>query len=147
MKLSTRSRYGSRAMAELASAYPKPAVSVKELAQRQHLSIKYLEHLMAPLKAAELVKAVRGLHGGYVLARPPANINLGEVFRVLEGSPAPLDCVDHPEACPMRATCPTRDTWVEMKEALQEILESTTLEHLVERMRQKSLPPAHMYCI
>ena len=138
MKLSTRARYGARALAELAAANPDAAVSVKDVAQRQKISPKYLEHIMAALRAAGLVKAVRGMYGGYVLARPSEKITLKDVFEVLEGSLAPVDCVDHPDSCPMEDTCPTRETWVEMKESMARVLQGTTVQDLVDRKRRKS---------
>ena len=137
MKLSTKVRYGSRAMVELAAAYPDELMSVKEMALRQRLSPKYLEQIMCALQAARLIKAVRGIHGGYTLARLPADINLSEVFQALEGSPAPVECVDGHDRCPLDDVCPTRDTWIEMKEALAKILEDTTIQDLVQRMRAK----------
>jgi Rrf2 family protein len=124
-------------MAELAVAYPEGAVSVKELASKQRLSAKYLEQIMSSLKAAGLVRSVRGTHGGYTLARSPARINLSEVYQVLEGSPAPVDCVDSLKVCSMARTCPTRDTWVEIKEAISSVLDGTTLQNLADRVRRK----------
>lgn len=137
MRLSTRTRYGSRAMAEIAAVYPDATVSVKEMAQNQHLSPKYLEHIMRALKAAGLIKPVRGMRGGYALTRSPASIKLSEIFCVLEGSPAPVFCVDHPKSCPIRKGCPTRQTWIELKNAITEVLEGTTLEDLAKRMKRK----------
>lgn len=138
MKVSTKARYGARALVELAVVYPKKAVSVKDMAKRQSISPKYLEQIFAPLKAMGLVRAVRGMHGGYELSRPPGQIGLDEVFAALEGSPAPVDCVDHPKACPMEDVCPTRDTWVEMRDAVEGVLKRTTLQDLVDRKRQKT---------
>jgi len=137
MKFSTRTRYGSRAMAELAAAYPDGVVSVKEMARRQHLSAKYLEQIIGSLRSAGLIEAVRGMHGGYVLSRPPSQISLSEVFRVLEGSSAPVGCVENPDQCAMSETCPTRETWVEIREAIEQILEGTSLQDLAERKKRK----------
>ncbi len=147
MKLSTKTRYGSRAMVEFALAYPEKAVSVKEVAAKQRLSPKYLEHIVASLKAAGLLKSVRGIHGGYALTRPPAQITLKGVFQVLEGSLAPVDCVDHAGACPIEEVCPTRETWVELKEALSGVLEGTTLRCLVENKQRKTNSTGQMYDI
>ena len=138
MKLTTRVRYGTRALADLAAAYPDGTLSVKEMARREAVSAKYLEHIVNALKASGLIQAIRGMHGGYVLSRAPERISLNEVFRVLEGSPAPVDCVENPESCPMRKLCPTRDMWVEIGEAIEGILESTTLRDLAERKRSKA---------
>ena len=147
MKLSTRARYGARALVEVALVYPDSTVSTKDVAERQSISRKYLENIMANLRAASLVTAVRGMHGGYVLARPPASITLKEIFEALEGPVAPVDCVDHPDSCPMEDVCPTRDTWVEMKESMERILEGTTIQDLVERKKRKDTASRPMYHI
>jgi Rrf2 family protein len=143
MRLSTRTRYGTRAMVELALAYPDSAVPVKDVARKQNLSPKYLEQIMSALKAADLVRSVRGMHGGYSLSREPDDITLGDVFHVLEGSTAPVDCVDHPESCPIEDVCPTRETWVEMKEAVDKILAKTTIRTLAERKKKKQDVPTY----
>jgi Rrf2 family protein len=107
--------------------------------------MKYLEHITAALKAAGLIKAVRGTRGGYALARPPADVNLGEVFRVLEGAPLVVECVENPRVCPRNSFCPTRDTWVEMRDAIQGVLDGTTLASLAERAREKASEPCVSY--
>ncbi len=147
MHLSTRTRYGSRAMVELAEAFSGGPISTRKIAERLDLSPKYLEQILSALKAAGLVKAVRGIRGGYALARQPTSIKLSEVFRALEGSPILVECVEHPEECPEEKSCPTRETWVEMQEALESILENTTLDVLLERKKQKSNSVTPMYNI
>jgi len=147
MKLSTRARYGARALIDVAMAYPDSTVSVGDVADRQGISPKYLEHIMSSLRAAGLVKAVRGMHGGFALSRPPASITLKEVFEALEGAVAPVGCVDHPGSCPMEQVCPTRQTWVEMKESIEKVLERTTLQGLLERKKQKGASSTLMYHI
>ncbi len=147
MRISTRTRYGSRALVELAAAYPDRAVSVREVAQVQHISAKYLEHIMTTLKAAGLIKAVRGMHGGHMLTRPPSSINLSDVFAALEGSPTLLDCLEYPNSCPMEDICPTQDTWRQIEKAITRILEHTTLQDLIERKQRKGAARAQMYHI
>ena len=147
MRLSTKTRYGARALVGLALSYPNTAVSVKEIAKKQNLSPKYLERIMSSLKTAELVRAVRGMHGGYILTRPPSQITLNEVYQALEGTTAPVDCVDDPDLCPMKATCPTRDTWVEIKDSIEKVLKGTTLQELAERKKQKCSSSASIYHI
>lgn len=147
MKLSTRARYGARALVEVALGYPDGTVSVRDVAESQSISAKYLEHIMASLKVAGLVRSVRGMHGGFTLARPPADITLREVLEALEGSVAPVDCVDHPDSCPLGDVCPTRETWVEMKESMVRVLGGTTIQDLVERKRRKGAPSTPMYYI
>jgi Rrf2 family protein len=95
---------------------------------------------MRALKASGLVKSVRGAHGGYELAREPKAITLREVFDALEGSAALAECVEDPDSCPRHKTCPTRDIWVEMTESVAGILEKTTLQDVVDRMKEKTLP-------
>jgi Rrf2 family cysteine metabolism transcriptional repressor len=147
MRFSTKTRYGARAMAELAAAYGRGAVSVKDIAESQCVSPKYLEQIMASLKAAGLVEAARGTHGGYQLSRPPETVCLADVFRVLEGTPAPVACVETPGSCAMEEVCPTRETWVEVKDAVQGVLEKTTLRELGERQKRKRRTAGPMYYI
>ena len=146
MKLSTRARYAARALTEIALGYPGGTITAKDVAERQGISAKYLEQLLASLKAAGLVKAIRGARGGFALARPPEDITLKQVLEVLEGSVAPVECVDHPESCPMKDICPTRDTWVDVRNAVESVLGNTTLLDLVRRRRAK-LSSAQMYHI
>jgi Rrf2 family protein len=107
------------------------------MAEKQHLSLKYLERIMTDLKAAGLVRPIRGMRGGFYLTRPPNKITLRNVYEALEGSLAPMECIDKPETCRWEDTCPTRQTWVEMKRALENVLENTTLQDLATRKRQK----------
>ncbi|MEF8787510.1 MAG: Rrf2 family transcriptional regulator [Planctomycetota bacterium] len=137
MKLSTRTKYGTRALVELALAEGDEVVSTRQVADEQDISFKYLEQIMSALRAGGLVNSRRGQNGGYTLSRRPEQINLLQVYRVLEGSTAPADCVDDPEDCPMGAECAPRETWVEIAESVREVLENTTLRDLKERHRQK----------
>jgi len=112
-------------------------VPLKDIARRQEFSLPYLEHLIAPLVAAGLVGSTRGVRGGVMLLKSPAQVRLSEVVQLLEGSIAPVDCVNDPGLCQRSASCVTRDIWVEMKEAMSRVLDSMTLQDLVERQRQK----------
>jgi len=147
MRLSTAVRYGARAITQLGSAYSGRAISIREIAQEQRVSPKYLEHILKTLRAAGLVQAVRGKRGGYLLARPPQSITLKDLYGSLVGSAAPVDCVDCADSCPMHDLCPTRDTWVEIKESIERVLERTTVEDLVERQKRKAISAAPMYHI
>jgi Rrf2 family protein len=147
MRFSTTFRYGARAVVELAAAYPDRAVSVREIGERQGISAKFLEQILGILKGAGLVQAVRGIKGGYVLARPPQSITLRELHESLIGSAAPVECVDCPDSCSMPDICPTRDTWVEIKEAVETVLGRTTVQALVERRGRKVNSSATDYCI
>lgn len=137
MKLSTRTRYGSRALTELAAVYPKQVLPLKSVAAKQHISLKYLESIMSALKVAGLVRPTRGVHGGYCLTRKPDDVTLRDVFEALEGSLAPVDCVNAPGTCPFEATCPTQETWIELRNVLGKALERTTLQDLVARKKKK----------
>lgn len=147
MRLSTKGRYGARAMLDLALNLGREPVLLRDIATRQEVSEKYLEHSMSSLRNAGLVRSIRGAHGGYVLAKPPSEIRLSEIMEVLEGSMAPVECVDDREVCHRADLCVTRDIWVKMKEAIDNILESTTLEDLAERYKEKESSNAIIYNI
>ncbi|HXZ94351.1 MAG TPA: Rrf2 family transcriptional regulator [Dehalococcoidia bacterium] len=147
MKLSTRGRYGVRALLDLALHSGEGTVLLKDIARRQEISLPYLEHLIAPLVAAGLMKSTRGARGGVLLLKPPAEIKLSEVVQLLEGSIAPVDCVDNPALCHRSALCVTRDIWIEMKSAMSQVLDSTTLQDLVERQKGKGQTEMDMYYI
>ena len=148
MKLSTKGRYGTRALLDLAlhQTEGRP-IPLKEIAQRQEISPQYLEHLITPLIAARIVKSSRGARGGVQLAKPPREIELIEVIEILEGSIVPVDCIDSPEVCPRSKLCATRDIWVELKEAIDKVLKSTTLQDLVERHKKKEQSKEPTYYI
>lgn len=147
MRLSTRGRYGTRAMLELALHYGEGPILLKDIARRQQVSERYLEQVVTPLKAAGLVTSARGARGGFSLARPPAEIRVAEIVEVLEGSVAPVECVDDPATCPRASACVTRDVWSEMKRAASGVLESITLEELARRQREREGPEEAMYHI
>jgi len=136
MKLSTRARYGTRALLELALHDGEKPVPLKEISQRQQIPLPYLEHLISPLVQAGIVKSTRGIGGGVSLLKPPQQVVLSEVILLLEGSIAPVECVNNPEACPLSELCVTRSLWCEVKEAINGVLESVTLQDLVERQRR-----------
>ena len=137
MKLSTRVRYGTRALLDLAGHGGKGAVLLRDIAQRQQISLMYLEHLVTPLITAGIVRSTRGPRGGIWLAKPPQEIKLNEVVRLFEGSIAPVECVNSPKTCPRSDFCVTRDVWGELKRAVNGVLESTTLQDLLERQKSK----------
>jgi len=138
MRLSTRGRYGLRTLLDLALHQDEGLVLLKDIARRQEFSLPYLEHLIAPLIAAGLVGSTRGARGGVSLLKPPDEVKLGQVVQLLEGSIAPVDCVNNPALCHRSTFCVTRDIWVEMKEAISHVLDSMTLQDLVERQERKS---------
>ena len=147
MKLSTKGRYGTRALLDLALHKEEEPVLLKDIAQRQQISLLYLEHLIAPLIAGGIVRSTRGARGGVSLAKPPDEIRLSEVIQLLEGSIAPAECVNNPGICTRSELCVTRDIWGELKQAIDGVLESITLQDLVDRQKRKEQPEAAMYYI
>ena len=134
MKLSTRSRYGLRAMVELALQYDQnEPVPLLQIAEKQLISEGYLEQMMTSLRRSGLVRSVRGAHGGYLLSRAPSGITAGEIVRCLEGDLGPTDCVcedDGLDVCTKSASCVTRILWEKVREAMASVLDGTTLEDL-----------------
>ena len=147
MKLSTRGRYGTRALLDLALHSGNGPVPLKDIASRQDISLHYLEHLIGPLVTADIVGSTRGAKGGIQLRKQPQEIKLSQVVPLLEGSLAPVECLNNPESCPRYDLCVTREVWGRMKQALDEVLESTTLRDLVERQLSKEQSKKEMYYI
>ena len=132
MRLSTRSRYGTRLMGDLAQNYDKGPVRIGEIAKRQDISVKYLEQLIIPLKQSKLIKSIRGPKGGHMLARPPDQITVGQVVRALEGAIELVDCIENPGECERSGSCMTRGVWEDASKAMYEILNSITLSKMLE---------------
>jgi len=147
MKLSTRTRYGTRALLDLALHQDESPVSLKDIAERQQFSLQYLEHLITPLIAAGIVRSIRGPKGGVALAKPPNQITLSQIMKLLEGSTTLVECVDNPKLCSRSDSCVTRDIWDEMNKAMNGVMESTTLQDLVERQKNKKPLKEAMYYI
>lgn len=139
IKLSTKGRYGTRLMLNLAIHYEegKEAVVLKNISKEEDLSIRYLEQIIIPLKLNKLVKSVRGAGGGYTLARDPSKINLCQIIEVLEGSCTLVDCVDDPEFCDRATECATYEVWKEASMLLKNCFESKTLRDLIEIAKRK----------
>jgi Rrf2 family transcriptional regulator, cysteine metabolism repressor len=147
MKISTRARYGTRALLDLALNANGAIIQLKDIAARQALSPSYLEHLFIPLIAAGLVKSTRGSRGGVALARPAPEIRLREIVEALEGPTFIVDCLTGSGECPRSGACATQDIWEELNEAIGGILDKTTLADLVERQRLKVKGPQMSYDI
>ena len=145
MKISTKIRYGTRAMLELASHYGEGAIELKEIAQRERIPPKYLEQVITPLRTAGLVKSARGSKGGYSLGKPPSEISLRDVYEVLEGPVHLVDCLRDPKVCQRVSSCVTRDIWQEVSEAIDRIFRSVTLQDMLERKKQKEGMAPSMY--
>jgi Rrf2 family protein len=138
MKLSTKGRYGLRAMLDMAQNQEEGPITTHTIAQRQDISERYLEQLLIPLKQAGLVKSIRGSQGGYILGRTAKNISVGDIIRVLEGPLAPVDCVNelNPDDCKRADSCVTRLIWTKVRDSVTEILNSYSLEDLVNESRK-----------
>ncbi len=144
MKLSTRTRYGVRAILELAENGGKEPMQLKAIARRQDISAKYLEQLMAVLKSAGLIRSVRGAKGGYVLARPSNEIRLSEVFHCLEGTVTTTECVEDEKYCQRAAGCAARLLWVQIHEEIENILDANTLQDLIDKARARGAMSYHI---
>lgn len=143
MKVSTRGEYGVRAMVALARHYGDGPLSITEIAKASSVPPAYLEQLIAPLRRAGLVESKRGAHGGYLLGRSPAEVRVGDVYRVMEGPVAPMDCVSEDEAdqtCPLIDGCETRPIWLKVRDSIIEALDSTTLADLIEASPKRHVP-------
>jgi len=147
VKLSTRARYGTRALLDVALHHSDGQVLLKDIAHRQEISLPYLEHLIAPLIVAGIVRSTRGARGGISLLKPPSEIKLSEVLDTLEGSIAPVECISDPKVCSRSGSCATRDVWGELKQAMNGVLGSLTLQDLVERQKKKEQSGKSMYYI
>jgi len=136
MFISTKGRYGLRAMLELALGYNGEPVSIRDISKSQDISEKYLENILSILKNAKLVISRRGAKGGYAIAKPPEEIKLIQVINTLEGSISPVDCVDE-NICKKVSECVLYDVWKEIKDVIEKILSSITLKDLVDKYKNK----------
>jgi Rrf2 family protein len=125
-----------RAVIELAQHEEKRPLQLKAIAERQDISVKYLEQLMSMLRSSGLLRSIRGAKGGYILARPPEQINLSEIFRCLEGPVTTAECTENGDYCERSADCVAREVWIEVEAAIQKILRSITLADLVKRAKK-----------
>ena len=144
MKLSTRTRYGIRAILELAENYGNGPLQLRIIARDQGVSVKYLEQLMAMLKAAGIVRSVRGSKGGYILAKSPGQVKVSECFQCLEGSLITTECVEDESFCERTNDCIARQVWTEVQNAVMGVLESMTLQDLVDRAKNNNAIHYHI---
>jgi Rrf2 family cysteine metabolism transcriptional repressor len=139
VRLSTKGEYASRAMLELAFHFESKPLHIRDISRAQSIPQRFLEQILLQLKRAGYLRSRKGPDGGYYLSRPPADINIAEVIRVMDGPLAPIDCVSvtaH-EVCPHEKSCSLKLLWKEVRDAVAEILERTTLEDLVERSKRR----------
>lgn len=136
MRLSTKARYAARALVELALRYGEGPVKLKDVSEKQGISLKYLEQVMFPLRVGGFVKTVKGSQGGYLVARPPDSVTLLEIVECVEGSIAPVDCVDSADLCSRAESCATRDAWVGLKNVIRNELAGVSLADLAAKQRK-----------
>jgi Rrf2 family protein len=148
MKISTKGRYGLRAMIDLAvNGVNGVPVFLSDIARRQGVSEKYLEHIFSALHKGGIVKAQRGRKGGYLLNREPDRITLNDIITVLEGPCHLVDCVSNTGVCSRSDACVTRDIWGKLGSKIQEVLSGYTLASLVEMQQIKGRQDSMMYYI
>ena len=146
MKLSTKGRYGSRAALELAVRYGTGLIMVRQIAESQNISMRYLEHILNALRASGIVKSTRGAKGGHELAKPPSKITLGEIVRSLEGPMNIVPCLGD-NSCERVSRCVMHEIWGEMKDAIDNVLDTITLEDMRIRNDQLNRNNGYEYII
>lgn len=139
LRLSTKGRYGTRLMLNLAQRYRggDGAVILKEISDQEEISIRYLEQIIIPLKLGKLVKSTRGAGGGYTLARSPAEITLCEILEALEGTCCLVECVEDPDFCNRVQVCPTYEVWAGATRVLKDYFDGITLQDLIKQAEKK----------
>jgi Rrf2 family cysteine metabolism transcriptional repressor len=149
MRLSTKGRYGLKSMFELALSYGKGPIPLNQIAERQNLSIHYLEQLFASLRKAGLVQSVRGAQGGYMLAFKPKEITVGSIIRTLEGPLVPADCVIEEDSneCEKAEWCVTRIIWEKMRDSINNVVDSITLQDMLDDYKKLHNKDSYMYYI
>jgi Rrf2 family protein len=134
VRITTKVRYGLRALLQIAVTYDGSPVPLSSIAESQEISRKYLEQLVASLRRADLIGSRKGVRGGYYLVREPKDISLWDVFCTLEGCTPLVECVPNPETCNRSNFCTTRGIWELLDQKLQEFWESFTLQDLIDRL-------------
>ncbi|MDD2189805.1 MAG: Rrf2 family transcriptional regulator [Eubacteriales bacterium] len=140
MKISTKGRYALRLMLDLAVNYTGEYISIRSIAARQEISEKYLEQIITHLNRAGYVKSVRGAQGGYMLSRDPSEYTVGMILRLLEGSLAPVSCLDEEESCDRVSGCVTMEVWEKIQKAVEDVVDNITLADMVTRYQEKTEP-------
>ncbi len=138
MRISTRGRYALRMMLDLAADEQKNVISIKDIAERQGISDKYLEQIISILNKAGYVRSVRGPQGGYSLKKKPEEYTVGMILRLTEGSLSPVQCVDDEEnECDRESVCATVEVWKRLNKAINDVVDNMTLADLLEIQKQK----------
>jgi len=137
MKLSSRVRYGCRALVGLAVHHDEGPLALETLAQGASIPEKYLAKIIQDLRRSGMIRSVRGAHGGYLLNGDPADVTLLDVWEALEGPLCPVDCLENPEGCDQLDQCVTRDVWSRVQDAVSGVLRSVTLAELARKYQAK----------
>ncbi len=138
MRISTRGRYAVRLMLDLASNCSGDPIRLKDVAKRQGISDKYLEQIISILNKAGYVRSIRGPMGGYTLAKAPGDYTVGMILRLTEGSIAPVECVEDGCTCDREDDCVTHMIWEKVSEAISGVVDSITLEDLLQWQQKKA---------
>ena len=148
MKISTKGRYGLRILIDLATHDPGKPRLIRDIAQSQQISEKYISRLVIDLRRAKLVRSVRGINGGCHLAKAPEQITLLEILETMEGPISVVDCVRSPEKCKRQSLCPARDIWQKLNEGIRELTKEITLDDILNAYRQRDFQNGiRDYCI
>ncbi len=138
LKISTKGRYALRLMLDLALCEKDKYIALKDIAERQQISVKYLEQIISVLGHAGYVRSVRGTGGGYMLAKEPKDYTVGMILRLTEGSLAPVSCLENEtNTCPRAEQCVTLTVWEKIYDAINGVVDSITLEDLVKETKAK----------
>lgn len=145
MKISTKGRYAVRVMLDLAANNTGECIKVKQIAERQGLSEKYLEQIISILNKAGFVKSVRGAQGGYRIAQSPENYTIGMILRLTEGSLSPVACLDDDvNECERCDTCETLSVWRDLADAINQVVDNVTIADLLEKQQARLGAMAYM---
>jgi Rrf2 family protein len=136
MKISTKGRYGLRILIDLAMHDPGKPRLIRDIATSQQISEKYISRLVIALRRAKLIRSVRGVNGGFHLAKLPEKITLLEILETMEGPISVVGCVHSPEKCKRQALCPARDVWTELNEGIRELTGKITLDDILNAYRR-----------
>jgi len=140
MRISTKGDYATRALQDLALHFDQGPIPIEKIATRQGLPVRYLEQLLLTLKRAGFLLSKRGVNGGYSLAKPPAQVTLGEIIRAVDGPIESIYCLGQPprQECAYETDCVLREVWGEVGQAVSAIVDRTTLQDICERIRSKA---------
>ena len=138
MKISTKGRYGLRILIDLAMHDPGKPRMLRDIAESQQISEKYISRLVIGLRRARLIRSVRGVNGGFHLAKRPEEITLLEILETMEGPISVVDCVRAPEKCRRQHLCPSRDIWRELNDGIRELTSKITLDDILNAYRKRS---------